>query len=112
MKSDTEPFVEAVTKHLGLADLTLDHNAFGDIGALALSRTVQSHTVLQSISLVHCHMGEGGARRILYSLKRTPLRVVKALDMSDNNLSEALLSELAALLKRNNKQSSRVCTIQ
>ena len=78
MVPESEGVCDCLADHPSLQDLTLDQNDIGDLGALALSNALVSNKVLISLSLVHCHVCEGGARRILYSLE-TKNKTLRAL---------------------------------
>lgn len=125
---------DTLADHPSLQDLTLDQNDLGDIGALALSNALVTNKKLVSLSLVHCHVCEGGARRILYSLETRnktlralvcpvapPIRVFSVVndalivctappqDMSDNQLSQALHSSIHAVVRK--RGASGACAI-
>jgi len=78
LSAAAELVCDAVADHPSLLDLVLDQNDIGDIGALSLSHSLTKNTALTSLSLVHCHVCEGGARRILHTLE-TKNRTLRSL---------------------------------
>lgn len=78
LPAESESLCSLFASHPSIVDLTLDQNELGDIGALALSHALNTNTVLLSLSMVHCHICEGGARRVLYSLE-TKNRALRAI---------------------------------
>jgi len=125
----TQSMAELLSTNRKLESLALDGNPLGDVGATALANMLDLNGTIKNLSLGSCSITDKGLHAfsntlsinsnlenlalwgndfsckgicaLFNSLKRNPNSALRGLWLAANNLNLEVLTELAALLKRN-----------
>jgi len=79
--------------------MNFKHGNIGDVGATALAKALETHTVVKEIDLDRNEIGDDGVRALAQALKTNP--VLTELELGHNNIGDDGAVALAEALKTN-----------